>query len=149
MTGKVWSQFISKRTIGDQPFEELEMLDVKKQRVRWALSAVLTFGLSLAAAPASHAQTADGDTPAVKEICTRWGMTERVNGLCNAYCEAMDCDADAPQASEQACAGVLGKIEDALRGSPFPTCEDVDHDGVPNGIDNCPEPAVGPRRALT
>jgi len=61
--------------------------------------------------------------------------------LCNAYCEAMDCDSAEPQASEQACTRVLGKIEGALGETPFPTCEDVDDDGVPNGLDNCPDTA--------
>jgi hypothetical protein len=117
------------------------MLNAKQQCVRWALGACLTIGLALAVAPASHAQTADGVTPAVEDICTKWGMTGQVNGLCNAYCEAMDCDAAEPQASEQACARVLGKIEAALGDTPFPTCEDTDDDGVPNGIDNCPNVA--------
>jgi hypothetical protein len=109
--------------------------------VRWALSACLMIGLALALAPASYAQTADGETPAEEDICTTWGMTGQVNGLCNAYCEAMDCDADEPQASEQACSRVLGKIEGALGDTPFPTCQDMDEDGVPNGLDNCPADA--------
>jgi len=89
----------------------------------------------------SHGQTADGETPAVEDICTKWGMTGKIHGLCNADCEAMDCDAAEPQASEQACTRVLGRIEEALGDTPFPTCEDVDDDGVPNGIDNCPDVA--------
>jgi hypothetical protein len=51
----------------------------------------------------------------------------------------MDCDADEPQASDQACTRVLDKITTALGGDPFPTCEDVDGDGKPNGVDNCPD----------
>jgi hypothetical protein len=87
----------------------------------------------------SFAQTPDGQTPAAEDICTTWGFTGKVSGLCNAYCEAMDCDADTPQASEQACDRVLAKIEAALpTETPFPTCQDVDDDGVPNGLDNCP-----------
>ena len=96
--------------------------------------------LTLDPSPAA-AQTPDGETPAVEDICTQWGMTGKVNGLCNAYCEAMDCDAAEPHASERACDRVLGKIETALAGAPFPTCKDVDDDGVPNGIDNCPDTA--------
>lgn len=113
----------------------------RHRAVRWALGACLSMGLALAIAPASYAQTADGETPAQEDICTKWGMTGQVNGLCNAYCEAMDCDAAEPQASDQACTRVLSKIEDALGGTPFPTCEDVDDDGTPNGIDNCPDVA--------
>jgi hypothetical protein len=95
------------------------------------------------ATPSAYAQgTLDGETPAVEDICTQWaqwGFTGKVNGLCNAYCEAMDCDAAEPQASEQACTNVLDKIEETLGETPFPTCEDVDGDGVPDGIDNCPD----------
>ncbi len=62
-----------------------------------------------------------------------------MQGLRNAYCEAMDCDDPNPQASDQACSPVLIKIEDALpEGTAFPTCQDVDDDGVPHGLDNCP-----------
>jgi hypothetical protein len=115
------------------------MHEMNHHGVRWALGACLTIGLALVLAPASVAQTADGVTPAVEDICTKWGFTGKINGLCNAYCEAMDCDAAEPQASEQACTRVLGKIEAALGETPFPTCEDVDDDGVPNGLDNCPD----------
>ena len=86
------------------------------------------------------AQTPDGETPAQETICETWGFQGKVQGLCNAYCEAMDCDDPNPQASDQACSRVLGKIEDALpEGTMFPTCQDLDDDGVPNGLDNCPD----------
>jgi hypothetical protein len=121
------------------PTAKGEMMNWKHQGMRWALSVCLMTGPALAIVPVSYAQTADGETPAEEDICTTWGMTGKVNGLCNAYCEAMDCDSAAPQASEQACSRVLGKIEGALGDTPFPTCEDVDGDGVPNGLDNCPD----------
>ena len=98
---------------------------------------LLLLGLAFALAPAAPAQTSDGETPAVEEICTKWGFTGKINGLCKAYCEAMDCDSSTPQASEQACGRVLDNIMGALGDTPFPTCEDVDDDGVPNGLDNC------------
>lgn len=79
--------------------------------------------------------------PEPEDICTKWGFSGQVNGLCKAYCEAMDCDDVAPQASEQACTRVLDKIETALGDTPFPTCQDADSDGVPNGLDNCPNVA--------
>jgi hypothetical protein len=87
--------------------------------------------------------TPDGLTPGVEDICTKWGFSGKVNGLCNAYCEAMDCDAAAPQASEQACTRIFDKIIVGLNGTPFPTCQDSDDDGVPNGLDNCPNVANG------
>jgi hypothetical protein len=82
--------------------------------------------------------TPDGMTPAVEDICTKWGYEGKVNGLCNAYCEDMDCDSASPQASETACNRVFDKIIVGLDGAPFPTCDDSDADEVPNGIDNCP-----------
>jgi hypothetical protein len=107
---------------------------------RFLTLTLLFFGLSVLATSSAYAQgTPDGETPAAEDICTLWGFTGKINGLCNAYCEAMDCDADEPQASDQACTRVLGKIEAALGETPFPTCEDVDNDGVPNGLDNCPD----------
>ena len=87
--------------------------------------------------PAAGAGTPDGLTPAVEDICTTWGLSGQVNGLCNAYCEAMDCDSADPQASDQACNRVFDKIIGALGDTPFPTCQDVDDDDVPNGLDNC------------
>lgn len=85
-------------------------------------------------------EAADSLTPAAETICDSWGFTGQVRGLCNAYCEAMDCDDANAQASDQACARVLDKILAALpEGVEFPTCEDFDNDGVPNGLDNCPE----------
>ena len=90
----------------------------------------------------SYAQTPDGETPATETICETWGFQGKLQGLCNAYCEAMDCDDQYPQASETACNRVLNNILNALpEGTGFPTCEDVDFDGVPNGLDNCPNDA--------
>jgi len=82
--------------------------------------------------------TADGLTPAVEDICTKWGFTGKVNGLCNAYCEAMDCDSAEPRASLKACTQMYEKIVGSLGGYPFPSCQDLDYDGVPNSVDNCP-----------
>lgn len=101
---------------------------------------VFLFGLSALATPSVSAKdTHDGESPAAEDICTRWGFSGAVNGLCNAYCEAMDCDATTPQASEEACDRVFDKIIVALGEMPFPTCQDVDDDGAPNGLDNCPD----------
>jgi len=102
--------------------------------------AVLLLGLVMLTTSVAYAQgRSDGETPAAEDICTLWGFTGAINGLCNAYCESMDCDDAEPLASEQACTRVLGKIETALGETPFPTCEDADDDGVPDGLDNCPD----------
>ena len=46
--------------------------------------------------------TPDGLTPAAEDICTKWGFSGSVKGLCNAYCEAMDCDSEDANASSDA-----------------------------------------------
>lgn len=75
---------------------------------------------------------------AAEDTCSQYGYTGKLNGLCNAYCEAMDCDSDNPHASKEACERVFMNIVGLLDGQPFPTCSDTDQDGVPNAIDNCP-----------
>lgn len=47
-------------------------------------------GMSLYIAPLVIAQTPDGTTPAEETICD--GLEGAAFGLCNAYCEAKDCD---------------------------------------------------------
>ena len=37
----------------------------------------------------------DGVTPAVETVCD--GLADELFGLCNAYCEAKDCDSDNPK----------------------------------------------------
>ena len=54
------------------------------------------------------AQTPDGETPAVEDVCD--GFEGAAYSLCNAYCEAMDCDSEEPQASDMACEKVLANF---------------------------------------
>jgi len=49
------------------------------------------------------AETADGTTPADESVCDTAGLTGAPWGLCNAYCEAMDCDYKATDAADAAC----------------------------------------------
>ena len=49
----------------------------------------------------AFARTPDGQTPAQESVCD--GQSGAAFGLCNAYCEAMDCDSSSPQASATAC----------------------------------------------
>lgn len=107
---------------------------------RYTLFGILYVTLSMLGLPAM-AHTPDGETPAGEDICTRWGYSGKVNGLCKAYCEAMDCDSAIPQASQTACDRVLNNILGMLGETPFPTCADGDNDGWPNGLDNCPDVA--------
>lgn len=58
-------------------------------------------------------------TWAQDDVCD--GFIGAAFGLCNAYCEAMDCDSDAPNANEKAC----GNVSDRFMGQTgqLPPCE--------------------------
>ncbi len=71
-----------------------------------------------AAFPAT-AKTPDGETPSQETVCDN--ETGAAFGLCNAYCEAMDCDSPNHNASDQACASVRHNFE-RKTGRPMP-CE--------------------------
>jgi hypothetical protein len=115
-------------------------------RTRYLAALFTTTLLLLGLSIGSQAQTPDGLTPAVEDICTKWGFSGNVNGLCNAYCEAMDCDSANPQASDRACNRVFDKIIVALGDTPFPTCQDVDDDSVPDGIETALRCRIPTRR---
>jgi len=63
----------------------------------------------------TYAETPDGEPPSVENI--RDGQEGSAVGLCNSYCEAMDCDSDNPQASQKACEKVLANFDKAADGA--------------------------------
>ena len=63
--------------------------------------------------PFAFAQTPDGDTPAEETFCED-NFTGKLNGLCNAFCEATDCDSLNAKASATACAKLQNKINPLL-----------------------------------
>lgn len=65
---------------------------------------------------ALHAQTWDGVTPAEELVCD--GLPGREFGLCNAYCEALDCDSQLEPA--QACDALRDNFYRATGSSAFP-----------------------------
>jgi hypothetical protein len=81
--------------------------------------------LGLAGAPATRAETPDGETPAEESVCDSLAG-DPAWSLCNAYCEAMDCDSDDPRASDRACQHVLERF--------------IAHDSgpIPCGLPPCP-----------
>ena len=143
--GPSWPNQIIKKSMHrpcPEPKHGETTMGLTKRLTKTLLGAGLAVALGFALAAPVAAQTADGETPAVEDICSLWGFTGQLKGLCDAYCEAMDCDDVSPQASDRACERVLTKIESLLPGATeFPICEDTDDDGVPNGIDNCPAAA--------
>ena len=78
--------------------------------------------MMLCAGTTSYAQTPDGQTPAVETGCD--SESGAAFGLCNAYCEAMDCDSEDTQASPKACVRVLAQFE-KIMGYEMPQCVGV------------------------
>lgn len=89
----------------------------------------------LSAGSAAFAQTPDGEPPSVETVCN--DQVGAAFGLCNAYCEAMDCDSGEPQASENACNRVLSKFEQ-LTGTT-PPCDAFCGNGIIEGNEECDE----------
>lgn len=88
----------------------------------------LFFALLLICSGTALAQgTPDWMTPSEETICD--GETGAAYGLCNAYCEAMDCESENAQASATACTKVRDKFTN-ITGRSLP-CE------------GCPAPPPG------
>ncbi len=64
--------------------------------------------------------TPDDLPPSEETACD--GLTGAAHGLCTAYCEAMDCDGDAPHASQRACDRVGRNFERMTGGAPPCEC---------------------------
>lgn len=92
------------------------------------VSSTLT-AMLLCAGTISYAQTPDGQTPAIETGCD--GQSGAAFGLCNAYCEPMDCDGDLPQASDWACERIRADFI-KITGSDVPSCS-----GLPQAGDPC------------
>lgn len=73
--------------------------------------------LALLIASTAFASTPDGRTPSEETVCD--AQTGAAYGLCTAYCEAMDCDSPAPQASPTACSRVQQNFL-RITGQPLP-----------------------------
>jgi len=76
-----------------------------------ALGILVGAFLVVGAAPAM-AQTSDGLTPAVETLCDN--LEGNLFGMCNAYCEAMDCHLKDQNASDVACDKLLTKFMAAI-----------------------------------
>ena len=85
----------------------------------------------------------DNVTALSGDACRDAGLSQGALGVCSAYCEALDCDGEAPRASARACARLASLLE--RRTGDRPPCEiaDADADGVADDFDNCPETPNG------
>jgi hypothetical protein len=123
------------------------LLKINNYKAKWglamnkliaALIACVTLGFLMTAV--AFAKTPDGQTPADETVCEEAELGGALKGLCNAYCEAMDCDAD-PNANINACESVHGKFLKKSGGIELPCVippvPDTDGDSVPDDVDNC------------
>ena len=77
----------------------------------------------------SHAKTPDSATPAVETICDIFQeVTGPAFGLCNAYCEAMDCGDPNQHAANMACQRVADNFF-SLTGWQLPGGYNYDSNG--------------------
>ena len=80
--------------------------------------AVFAIGLLTFGQPA-NAQTPDGETPALESVCD--GLETGLFGICNAYCEAMDCDnPERVKANGKACQSQVRKWATIAGDDPLP-----------------------------
>jgi len=94
-----------------------------------------TLALALVLSWPALAQTPDEISPSAEMVCD--GLEGRLYGLCNAYCEAKDCDLDARLMQTRSCGRLLYKY--ALRSDgALPPCIDADADGCHDELDGCP-----------
>jgi hypothetical protein len=81
----------------------------------------------------TYAETPDGKPPSAESVCD--GLQGSAFGLCNSYCEALDCDSNNPEASQNACERVLANFDTATGGSTMPCL--VEPEPEP-GLYDCP-----------
>lgn len=63
-------------------------------------------------------------------------------GLCQAWCEALDCDGPSPRGASRACAALARRFERESAGAAFPcVAGDADGDGIADAADVCPSRA--------
>ncbi len=78
------------------------------------------------------AKTPDGETPAEETVCD--GLSGAAFGLCNAYCEAEDCDVLAPE--RNSCERLRRNFERVM-GTPIFPCDPFCGDGVTDTGETC------------
>jgi hypothetical protein len=90
----------------------------------------------IAAAPGAFAKTPDGMPPSQETVCS--GLTGAAFGLCNAYCEAQDCDVH-PRPS---CPVLRRNFEKTTGSAVFP-CDRRCGNGTIEGDEECDPPRSG------
>jgi len=96
----------------------------------WKKRGLMTAGLCLCASAFVYAQTPDGQTPALETVCS--GLSGAAFGLCNAYCEAQDCDVHDRPSCDQLRANFA-----RVTGSPVFPCDPRCGDGILDPDEEC------------
>jgi len=78
----------------------------------------------------------DNVTARSGDVCLAAGLRGSARGLCNAYCNALDCDRNGPR---RACRVLERVFERRTGGAPPCSFADGDGDGIEDGLDNCPD----------
>ncbi len=94
--------------------------------LRYIFAFGLVLGMSALGGPV-FGQTPDGDTPAVETVCDR--LTGAAFGLCNAYCEAQDCDVHERESCER-----LRDNFERKTGSRFFPCDPLFCEGLSGSL---------------
>jgi hypothetical protein len=102
-----------------RPFEETPMKLVSATASMLLASAVM-FGAATATAYGNG--TPDEQPPAEEQVCEDAGLFGSALGLCVAFCEANDCDANVDGADDRACSSLRAKYA-RVTGELFLPCE--------------------------
>ncbi len=84
---------------------------------------MFVMGISISLIPMVISKTPDGETPSVESICDDAGLTGEAWDLCNAYCEAQDCDINTE--GKKSCE-VLKKNFEKVTGSNILPCDIIE-----------------------
>ena len=79
---------------------------------------ILVLSLIVLFAAAAGAKTPDSATPSAEAVCDPFAYDDQAFGLCNAYCEAMDCDSPFRRASDTACLKKAQRFEELTGAAP-------------------------------
>ncbi len=139
--------FVTFHSTGALTGDVQEWLDAPSTNHGWAL-----VGDESASSTVKRFDSRENEDPALRPVlivqfdrkpgaaCADTGLTGKALGLCLAWCEGLNCDAETAGASPNACAKVARSFDKLTGGMAFP-CEqeDADGDGVEDGEDNCPD----------
>ena len=85
--------------------------------LRTAFLTVALAALGLFASPAHAQRTGDHIVPSIETVCDGDPYSF---GLCNAYCEALDCESPTPLGTPRACSNLLRNYKKKSGGAPPP-----------------------------